>query len=202
MGILNLSPDSFYEGSRAGTQAQALEMAEKLIGEGADILDVGAESSRPGSRPNSAELEIDRLLPFVTRVCKQYNVPVSVDTCKPEVAKRVLDAGVQVINDITGLQKHPDMAKIIAPYNAGVVLMHMQCTPETMQKRPHYHDLFGEVLSYLKKSMEIAEAAGIASDRLVVDPGIGFGKTTKHNLQLIGQLDRLKVLNKPIPGSR
>lgn len=196
MGIINLSPNSFYAGSFSG--ADALKMAERLIAEGADILDIGAESSRPGTRSIPAEVELERLIPVVSEICKRFQVPVSVDTCKPVVADQMLSFGVEIINDTTGLQKFPQMAKIIAGYKAGVVLMHMRGSPETMQENPHYDDVVREISAYLQKSIAVAEEAGIAPDRIAIDPGIGFGKTTEHNLEILRSLDHFKRLNKPI----
>ncbi|MEE9258684.1 MAG: dihydropteroate synthase [Nitrospinaceae bacterium] len=198
MGILNLSPDSFYEGSRCLSVDQAVRNAERFVEEGADILDLGAESTRPGSKPLSAEVELERLLPVVKKLLKKVDVPLSVDTYKPQVAERVLGEGVSVINDITGLQKYPSMAGIIARHGAGVVMMHIKGTPETMQDDPQYQDLFGEILSYLEKSIHIAGEAGIDPGRMMVDPGIGFGKTPQHCLELVAGLDRFKSLNKPV----
>ncbi len=197
-GIINLSPDSFYNESRCDTITAVLKKAEQMVEDGADILDIGAESSRPGSQPTASEVDLDRLLPVVASLRKSIGVPLSVDTYKPEVAEKVLDEGVEWINDITGLQKYEAMAPLIAGYGAGVVMMHMRGTPATMQNNLYYDDLLGEVIQYLKKSLTIAESAGIAPDRMIVDPGIGFGKSVEQNLELIRHLDRFKVLNKPI----
>jgi len=196
MGIVNLSPDSFYGQSRSCSEKDALLLAERHVEEGAGILDIGAESSRPGSRPISEDLELQRLLPVVSKICKQVEVPVSVDTYKPRVAERVLGEGAEIINDITGLQRTPEMAKIIARNKAGVILMHMRGTPQTMQDGPRYEDLVGDIKIFLKKSIELAENAGI--EKIVIDPGIGFGKIQTQNLELIRRLDEFKELGKPI----
>jgi dihydropteroate synthase len=196
MGIVNLSPDSFYEGSRSFSDQEALLLAERHIEEGAGVLDFGAESSRPGSQPISEAVELERLLPVVSEVCKRFDVAVSVDTYKPSVVAGVLSEGAAIINDITGLQRYPETAGIIARHRAGVVLMHMQGTPLTMQEQPQYGDLIGDVRSYLNKSIELAENAGI--DKIAIDPGIGFGKTRSHNLELIRRLEEFKGLGKPI----
>lgn len=198
MGVINLSPDSFFEESCCATKMQALKMAERFIEEGADLLDVGAETSRPGSRPIPEDVELERLMAVVPELCERFEIPISVDTYKPRVAEKMLSLGVAMINDITGLQKYPHMAEVIARYQGTVTLMHMQGTPATMQEKPHYEDLIGEILRYLEKSIAVAQAAGITSDRIVIDPGIGFGKTTEHNLQILRHLDRFKVLNQPI----
>ena len=196
MGIVNLSLDSFYEQSRSFSAKDALLQAERHIEEGASILDIGAESSRPGSQPISEASELELLLPVVSQICKRFKVAVSVDTYKPSVADRVLSEGVVIINDITGLQRYTEMAKIIARYQAGVILMHMRGTPQAMQDRPQYGDLIGDVKKYLKNSVELAENAGI--DNIAIDPGIGFGKTRSHNLELIRHLEEFKGLGKPI----
>ena len=198
MGIINLSPDSFYAGNRCATLDEAVRNAESMVEEGAHVLDVGAESTRPGSQPIAEETELKRLAPVVSALAKRVPVPISVDTSKPAVADRVLQEGARIINDVTGLQMHPEMSRVIARRGAGVVVMHMQGTPETMQDNPQYGDVVGDVLDFLRLSVEIAGSAGIASRSIAVDPGIGFGKTLEHNLKLIGSLGRFKVLDKPV----
>ena len=197
MGIINLSPDSFYPGSRVPSILGALKAAENMIEEGADYLDVGAESSRPGAKPISEEEELAIILPVISQLCEKFPVAVSVDTYKPGVAQKVLEAGASIINDISGL-RYPQMASIIAEYDAGVAIMHMQGSPESMQEDPHYDDCMGEIKTFLEQGIRIAEEAGIASDRIWVDPGIGFGKTVSHNLEILGNLDSLASLQKPI----
>jgi dihydropteroate synthase len=196
MGIVNLSPDSFYERSRSFSIKEALLLVERHIEEGASVLDIGAESSRPGSQPISEVVELERLLPVVTEVCKRFDVAVSVDTYKPGVIEAVLSEGASIINDITGLQRYEEAAGIIARHRAGVILMHMCGTPLTMQDQPQYGDLIEDVKNYLNKSIELAEGSGI--DNIAIDPGIGFGKTRSHNLELIRRLEEFKVLGKPI----
>jgi dihydropteroate synthase len=196
MGIVNLSPDSFYKDSRLSSEKDALLLAERHVEEGAGVLDIGAESSRPGSRPISEELELERLLPVVSKICKRFDVPVSVDTYKPRVAEGVLAVGASIINDITGLRGSADMAKVIARNQAGVILMHMRGTPETMQDRPSYHDVIQDIKIFLKKSIDLAENAGI--ERIAIDPGIGFGKTQAHNLEIIRRLQEFEELGKPV----
>jgi dihydropteroate synthase len=198
MGIINLSPDSFYTGNRCATVEEAVRHAENMVEEGAHVLDVGAESTRPGSQAIGEETELKRLAPVVSALAKRVPVPVSVDTSKPAVADRVLQEGAQIINDVAGLQSHPEMSRIIARHGAGVVVMHMQGVPETMQDNPQYGDVVEDVLEFLRLSVEIAGSAGIAPGGIAVDPGIGFGKTLEHNLKLIGSLRRFKVLDKPI----
>ena len=198
MGVINLSAESFYEDSRCETPEQALQVAERMIAEGADVLDIGAESSRPGSVPLSEQEELNRLLPIVKKLAESVNIPISVDTYKPAVAHEVLNAGASIINDITGLQKFPDMAKTIARFQAGAILMHMQGTPQTMQDNPQYVDLLTEISAFLNQSIAIAVSAGIDPEKIAIDPGIGFGKTDSHNLLILKNLSRLKELGKPV----
>ena len=197
MGIINLSPDSFYAGNRCATVEDAVRHAENMVEEGAHVLDVGAESTRPGSQAIGEEIELKRLAPVISALVKRVPVPVSVDTSKPAVADRVLQEGAQLINDVAGLN-HPEMSRIIARHDAGVVVMHMQGAPETMQDNPQYGDVVEDVLEFLRLSVEIAGSAGIAPRSIAVDPGIGFGKTLEHNLKLIGSLRRFKALDKPV----
>jgi len=197
MGIINLSPDSFYPDSRVPTVAAALKVAERMIEEGADYLDVGAESSRPGAQPISEEEELSIVIPVVSQLCRNFPVSVSVDTYKPGVAAKVLEVGVSIVNDITGL-RYPDMAPIIAEYEAGVIIMHMLGTPATMQDDIHYDDCVKEIKEFLAKGIQTAERAGIASGRIWVDPGIGFGKTVEHNLEILARLDSFASLGKPL----
>jgi dihydropteroate synthase len=198
MGIINLSPDSFYSRSSHTNPCDVLHAAEKMINDGVHILDVGAESTRPGSRGISVKIELERLLPVITKLTKEFNVPISVDTYKPDVASVVLQEGAAVINDISGLGSGHKMANVISHHNAGIVLMHMKGTPETMQRNPCYEDVCAEVLNFLSERVELAEDAGIDSGSIAIDPGIGFGKTLTHNIDLISKLDQLKVLGKQI----
>ena len=198
MGIINLSPDSFYSRSSHSNPCDVLHAVEKMIHDGVHILDVGAESTRPGSRGISVKLELERLLPVITKLTKEFNVPISVDTYKPDVASVVLQEGAAVINDISGLGSGHKMANVISHHNAGIVLMHMKGTPETMQRNPCYEDVCAEVLNFLSERVELAEDAGIDSGSIAIDPGIGFGKTLTHNIDLISKLDQLKVLGKKI----
>ena len=198
MGIVNLNHDSFYSDSQCHSSDEAIDMAQQMVDEGADILDIGAESTRPGSQGISIEEEISQVLPVVKKLCKNINIPVSVDTTKSKVAKVVLDNGAAIINDITGLQKDPEMAGAIARKNAGVVVMHMKGTPETMQNSPVYDDLINDITHYLQKSISLAESAGISPDKIAIDPGIGFGKTIEHNLEILGRLKLFMSIKKPI----
>ena len=198
MGIINLSPDSFYSRSIPRSISSVFNVAKKMIQEGVHILDVGAETTRPGSKGISVKLELERLLPVITKLTKEFDIPISVDTYKPEVASVVLQEGVSVINDISGLGAGYKMANVIARHKAGVVLMHMKGTPETMQNKPYYKDVCAEVLNFLSSRIMLAEEAGIDFESIAIDPGIGFGKTLTHNLDLITKLDQLKVLGKQI----
>ena len=198
MGIINISSDSFYEQSRCNSPDEVLAKAEKMTREGADFLDLGAESSRPGSKPISEQEEIDKLIPVISSLVKITDIPISVDTYKPIVAKEALKAGAKIINDITGLQKSPEMADVISMYDAGVVLMHMQGSPVTMQENPSYKNVVQEVKEFLEESIKISKAAGILSDQIAIDPGIGFGKNQKHNLEILNKLEMFIDLGKPI----
>jgi len=198
MGIINISTDSFYEKSQCHSLDEVLATAERMIREGADYLDLGAESSRPGSKPISDQEEMDKLIPVVSSLVKKVDIPVSVDTYKPAVAQEALQAGAKIINDITGLQKSPEMAEVVSRLDGGVIIMHMQGTPLTMQENPNYENVVNDVKKFLGKSVKIAEAAGILPDRIVVDPGIGFGKNQKHNLDILNNLEQFAELKKPI----
>ncbi|MZH06152.1 MAG: dihydropteroate synthase [Nitrospinae bacterium] len=198
MGIINISTDSFYEKSQCHSLDEVLATAERMIREGADYLDLGAESSRPGSKPISDQEEMDKLIPVVSSLVKKVDIPVSVDTYKPAVAQEALQAGAKIINDITGLQKSSEMAEVVSRLDGGVIIMHMQGTPLTMQENPNYENVVNDVKKFLGKSVEIAEAAGILPDRIVVDPGIGFGKNQKHNLDILNNLEQFAELKKPI----
>ncbi|HIF02921.1 MAG TPA: dihydropteroate synthase [Nitrospinaceae bacterium] len=198
MGIINLSPDSFYSRSIPFSITDVFNVAKIMIQEGVHILDVGAETTRPGSKSISVKLELERLLPVIAKLTKEFDIPISVDTYKPEVASVVLQEGVSVINDISGLGAGYKMANVISRHKAGVVLMHMKGTPETMQKKPYYKDVCAEVLNFLSSRIMLAEEAGIDFESIAIDPGIGFGKTLTHNVDLIAKLDQLKVLGKQI----
>ena len=198
MGIVNVTPDSFSDGGRFLDPDAACRHARALAADGADLLDVGAESTRPGSRPIGAAEELERLRPVLERLLEAPPCPVSVDTTKPEVAEAALAMGAHMVNDVTGLAAGPDLARVCARYGAALCLVHMQGTPATMQDAPHYDDLLGEVRARLASAVATAEAAGVAPGAICVDPGIGFGKTVAHNLTLLKRLDALAGLGKPI----
>ena len=198
MGILNVTPDSFSDGGCYLGVAAAIDHAKEMAKDGADVIDVGGESSRPGASPASAEEELARVLPVVEGLVDETSVPVSIDTSKSEVARRALETGAHIVNDITALQGDAEMAKVVAEMGAGVILMHMRGTPRTMQQSPVYDDVVSDISSWLQRRIEYAETEGIPPDRIVVDPGIGFGKTVDHNLEILRRLDEFRHLNKPI----
>jgi dihydropteroate synthase len=189
MGIINLTPDSFHAGSRTATAEQAADAAERMAAAGADILDLGAESTRPGAADIGAAEEQDRLLPAVEAVRRATDLPLSVDTMRAATAALALDAGADIVNDVTG-GADPAMLPLAAERGCGLVLMHMQGTPRTMQQDPRYDDVAADVAAWLDERCRAAEAAGVAPGRIVVDPGIGFGKTLDHNLALLRSLRR------------
>ena len=198
MGIVNVTPDSFSDGGRFFDPAKAVEHGLQLAAEGADLLDVGGLSTRPGSDPVDADEELRRVLPVIAALCKQTGVPVSVDTFRAVVASQSLDAGAEAINDITALSGDPDMPALAARSGCGVCAMHMLGTPKTMQQNPVYHDVVGEVIHDLGRRRDALLAAGIEQARIALDPGIGFGKTTEHNLALLANAWRLHALGCPV----
>jgi len=195
MGILNVTPDSFSDGGLFADIDTAVAHGKKMVSEGADVIDVGGESSRPGSAPLSEKEELDRILPVVTRLLDEVSVPISIDTYKPLVADACLKAGAHLINDITGLT-NPEMRKVAVKHNIPVVLMHMRGTPKTMQQNPVYQDLLGEITAFFQEQIATARKAGIQN--IIIDPGIGFGKTVEHNLQILKHLGEFKSLGCPI----
>ena len=188
MGIVNVTPDSFSDGGRSMASGDAVALGERLVAEGADLLDIGGESSRPGADIVPVEEELARVIPVVEALAGRVSVPISVDTTKAEVARRSLEVGASIINDIRGLDD-PELAAIVAESGAGVVLMHMRGTPRTMQDDPRYDDVVKEVRDDLARRVERAECLGIPRSRIAVDPGIGFGKRTVHNLLLLKNLE-------------
>lgn len=202
MGIINLTPDSFsgdgcLSDTRDGSR-RAVLLARKFIREGADILDVGAESSRPGARRIPDQEELSRILSVIRRIVRQCRVPVSIDTYKPLVAKHALDEGAAIVNCIEGVAPDRSLLKMVRDYNAAIVLMHMRATPRTMQTNIRYKDFLGDITTALRRSIEKCLEIGIKSDRIIIDPGIGFGKTTEHNLEIINRLEVFKGLKKPV----
>lgn len=198
MGILNVTPDSFYDGGRHAGLDAALTHARALLAEGADLIDVGGESSRPGAEPIDVDEERARVVPVIAALRTASAVPISVDTTKAAVADAALSAGADVVNDISAGCFDPDMLPLVAERGATIVLMHMQGTPATMQRAPHYDDVLAEVEAFLADRVAAAAAAGIVRDRIWIDPGIGFGKRPQHNFALLAGLGRLRRLGFPI----
>lgn len=196
MGVLNVTPDSFSDGGNFFETRQALAQAERLLRAGADLIDVGGESTRPGAPPVPAEEELKRVLPIVNDLVRQ-GAMVSVDTSKAEVMRAVLDAGAHLINDVQALRR-PDALQAVAGSEAALCLMHMQGTPQTMQTAPHYDAVVAEVREFLQTRLAECEAAGVARSRLLIDPGFGFGKTLQHNLALLKDLASLQSLGVPV----
>ncbi len=198
MGILNVTPDSFYDGGRFFTPESAIEHGLKLAEEGADIIDIGAESTRPGSLPVPPEEQLQRLLPVLKPLVKRVKVPISIDTTSATVAEQAISFGAALVNDISGLRFDPKMAKVVARANVPVIVMHIKGRPKTMQKNPVYQDLLGEITASLKRSWTIGVDAGIKPEKILIDPGIGFGKTLTHNLEILRRLNELRSLGAPI----
>src|SRR5512134_1444564 len=196
MGIINVTPDSFSDGGMSASPRLAVDLAERLVADGAHILDVGGESTRPGAQPVGLQEELDRVLPVLEGL-KGCTVPVSVDTYKPEVMRAAIAAGASMVNDVNALRA-PGALEAVAASDAGTCLMHMQGRPETMQDDPQYRDVVSEVREFLAQRLRAAEQAGIGRERLVADPGFGFGKTTEHNLALLRHLDALQPLGVPL----
>ena len=202
MGILNLSPDSFSRDGikvkRAGDLSAVVDRAQQLVREGSDILDIGGESTRPGAKAVPVKEEIRRIIPAIRLLAQKIKIPISVDTYKPDVAREALDAGAVIVNNIMGTKKDPRLLKMIARYDAAAVLMHIKGEPRTVQKKIVYRDLIGEIIVSLRKSIENCLAFGIKSDRIIIDPGIGFGKTVENNLEIIDRLKDFGILNQPL----
>jgi dihydropteroate synthase len=198
MGIVNVTPDSFSDGGLFTEISAAVAHGLRLAQEGADLLDIGGESSRPGARAVPLEEELRRVVPVVEQLAAQASLPLSVDTCKSEVARQCLAAGARIINDITALGGDAAMPEVVRAAGAGVILMHMQGTPATMQDQPHYDDVVGDILRFLETRLRDLIDLGIAKERIVVDPGIGFGKTVRHNLELLARLEEFQTLGRPV----
>ena len=216
MGVINLTPDSFSgdglykirdprttslrgrQRSKKKIVDEAIRVAEQMVRDGADIIDVGGESTRPGAKPVAAREEMVRVLPVLKELTRRGKIPISIDTSKCEVARRALDLGASIVNDIRGLRADPALAKLVARYDVGVVIMHIKGRPGTMQRNPAYRSLISEIIASLRGSIEIARRCGIDDEKIIVDPGIGFGKTTEHNLEILRRLSEFKSLGCPI----
>lgn len=197
MGVLNVTPDSFSDGGLFFEHDAALRRGLEMVEQGADVIDIGGESTRPGSDPVSAEEEWRRVGTLIESLAAKVDVPLSIDTMKASVAERAIRAGASIVNDVSGM-RDPALIRVVAAERAGVVAMHMLGNPKTMQQAPHYEDVVGEVQAFLAERIRALEAAGVASDAIAVDPGIGFGKSLAHNLALLRGLDRLAALGHPV----
>ena len=198
MGVINVTPDSFSDGGNFASVHAAVDHGLRLVDEGAEILDIGGESTRPGAAPVSADEELRRVIPVMEGLAAKTTAALSIDTSKASVARAAVAAGAEIINDVTALRGDDDMARVAAEKNVAVVLMHMHGTPRTMQQDPCYDDVVSEVAGHLVQRIAAARAAGIETDRIAVDPGIGFGKTVGHNLQLIAGLRSFAALGHPV----
>jgi dihydropteroate synthase len=198
MGIVNVTPDSFSDGGRFSTTDQAVAHGLELARQGADLLDIGGESTRPGAVVVPADEELRRVAPVIEALATQVAIPLSVDTAKAAVARQCLSAGARIVNDVTALTGDLEMVEVVRAARAGVVLMHMQGTPQTMQDAPHYDDVVKDILHYLETRLQDLAADGIAAERVVMDPGIGFGKTRDHNIALLARLGEFRKLGRPV----
>lgn len=198
MGILNVTPDSFSDGGKYLDKNDAVLQAEKMISEGADIIDIGGESSRPFSDPVSLEEELKRVIPVIEHLSGKISVPISVDTTKSEVAEKAIAAGASIVNDISAFRVDPEMVDVIVKYQVPVILMHMKGSPKTMQENPQYDHLIPEIIDFLKDTVDRAVEKGVKRDSIIVDPGIGFGKTFDHNLMILKHLREFESLDVPI----
>jgi len=194
MGILNVTPDSFYDGGKHFDLVDTQKRVDSMIKEGAEIIDIGGESTRPGSKPVSVEEELERVIPAIKYISENFEIPISIDTQKAEVAKKAIEAGACVVNDVGGLRKE-NMISVVSEMNVSVIIMHMQGTPENMQKNPQYSDVVEDIKEWLEERITAAEMAGIKRSDIIVDPGIGFGKNLKHNLEILGRLNEFKGMS-------
>ncbi|UCD33471.1 MAG: dihydropteroate synthase [Desulfobacterales bacterium] len=198
MGILNVTPDSFSDGGRFFTFDDAVAQGQKLFEDGADILDIGGESTRPFSDTVTAEEEIDRVVPVIEEIARRVSIPISIDTTKATVARRAIEAGASMVNDVSALRYDHEMADVVLEYGVPIILMHMLGSPKTMQVSPTYNDLLGEISAFLENAVEQAVKRGLLKSQIIIDPGIGFGKTVEHNLLLIKHLRKFETLDVPI----
>jgi len=198
MGILNVTRDSFSDGGLYFDKSAAIKRAIQMVEEGADIIDIGGESTRPGAEPVTVKEELRRTIPVIEALAKEINVPISIDTYKSEVAEKALDAGASIVNDISGLRFDPEMAKVVSDYKVPVVIMHIKGRPKDMQQNPVYEALVPEIMDYLREGIRLAKESGVSEDKIIIDPGIGFGKTFNHNLEIINNLHEFTLLEKPI----
>ncbi len=198
MGVINVTPDSFSDGGQFFERGRAVEQALQLAADGADLIDIGGQSTRPYSKGISAEEEMDRVIPVIEALNKELAIPISIDTLKAQVAREALRCGASMVNDISALRSDPEMAGVAAKAGVPVILMHMKGTPADMQVQPIYDDVVAETIVFLGKAMDQAVSGGIRKDRIIVDPGIGFGKTFDHNLEILKELGRFQCLGVPL----
>jgi dihydropteroate synthase len=198
MGVLNVTPDSFSDGGLYLNSPTAIEKAHRIVEEGADIVDIGGQSTRPGSEQITTEEELKRIIPVIEALAGEIKIPISIDTYKSEIARKALDAGASIVNDISGLRFDPKMPEVVSQNNVPVVIMHIKGTPRDMQQNPQYEALIPEIMDYLRTGITIAREAGIPDDKIIIDPGIGFGKTYEDNLKIIHDLHEFTFLRKPI----
>jgi len=197
MGILNVTPDSFYDGGKYSIRDRAIQRAERMLEDGADIIDIGGESTRPGADPVSLEEELDRVIPVIEAI-RDFPIPISIDTYKANVAEEALKHGASIVNDISGLRFDPEMAKVVARYNVPVVIMHIKGTPRDMQKNPVYENVVEEIKNYFIKQVDYAVSFGIKGENIILDPGIGFGKKLEHNIEILRKVSEFKKLGFPL----
>ncbi|MFN3691967.1 MAG: dihydropteroate synthase [Fervidobacterium sp.] len=195
MGIINVTPDSFYSKSRVD-ELDLLSKVEEMVKNGAEIIDIGGESTRPGSDPVTLDEEIRRVIPAIRTIRRHFDIPISVDTYKSEVAKLALEEGANIVNDISSFRLDENMINIVAHYKCPVILMHMKGTPKTMQQNPQYSDVVAEIIEFFNERIQYAKSNGI--EEIIIDPGIGFGKTLEHNLEILKRIDEFRILNTPI----
>ena len=195
MGVVNVTPDSFSDGGSYASTVDAVDAARRMLADGATLVDVGGESTRPGAEPVSVEKELRRVVPVLEALS---GTPISVDTSRVDVARRAIELGAAMVNDVSALRREPELAEVVAEAGVDVCLMHMRGTPRTMQVEPRYEDVVDEVASFLEERLSFAIGAGIPEDRVCLDPGIGFGKTSDHNLELLRRLDRIVALGRPV----
>ena len=198
MGVLNITPDSFSDGGLFYKPEKAIEHGLRMAEEGADIIDVGGESSRPGSDPVPLDEELKRVVPVIEGLASHIQIPLSVDTYKAGVAEQAIEAGAQIINDISGIRFDPHIPAVAARYDTPLIIMHIKGTPKTMQQDPSYENLMGEIIDYLREGIERAEQGGVDPNQVILDPGIGFGKRVEDNLMILNRLDELNVLGRPL----
>jgi dihydropteroate synthase len=198
MGVINVTPDSFSDGGLFFEKERAIEQGLRLATDGADLLDIGGESTRPYSKGISADEELNRVLPVIEGLKKELRIPISIDTLKARVAREALRCGACMVNDISALRSDPEMGAVVAEAEVPLILMHMKGTPADMQLHPTYDDIISEIITFLKKAMDQAVSSGVQRDRIIVDPGIGFGKTFDHNLEILKELGQFRCLDAPL----